>query len=126
MLLDSTLTNTLTIPRYSEPGLWLLRGVVIMDNAGNQRPLDLAAVRALGLPVSFTVEEFPPLRLAISGGIAYVSWPTNAIGFKLQTSANCSNPATWSDVSAHPLEFGEKMVLASPVEAGPRFYRLIK
>ncbi len=126
VLLDSTLTNTLTLPRYSEPGLWLLRSVVIMDNAVNQRPLDLAAVRALGLPVSFTVEEFPPLRLAISGGIAYVSRPANAIGFKLQTSADCSNPAAWSDVSARPLEFGEEIVLASPVEAGPRLYRLIK
>lgn len=124
--LDASFTNSVSLPRYSEPGLWLLRYLAVVDKAGNYRQLDLAAVRNLGLPYSFTVEEFPRLEISRSEGTAIVSWPAYAGGFKLQTCGSLSEAADWSDVLAAPVQIGERLVLASSLAVEQRFYRLIK
>jgi hypothetical protein len=126
VVLETGFTNSMNLPRYSEPGLWLLRYVAITDKAGNHRQLDLATIRNLGLPYSFMVEEFPLLNIALSESTAIVSWPAYASAFVLQTSASCSAAAVWGDVFSAPIQIGEEKIIASPLSAGQRFYRLIK
>jgi hypothetical protein len=126
VVLETGFTNSMNLPRYSEPGLWLLRYVAITDKAGNHRQLDLATVRNLGLPYSFMVEEFPLLNITLSESTAIVSWPAYASGFVLQTSASCSAAAVWGDVLFAPIQIGEEKIIASPLSAGQRFYRLVK
>lgn len=125
-VLDTVFTNTMALPRYSEPGLWLLQYLVIVDKAGNQRQLDLAAVRSLGLPHSFIVEEFPSLKIILSESTAIVSWPASAEGFTIQSSSSAADVAAWSDVLSLPLRIGDQQVIAAPLSPDQRYYRLIK
>jgi hypothetical protein len=124
--LEASFTNTLPLPRYSEPGLWLLRGLTVMDNAGNRRDLDLAAAQSLGLQYSFVVEEFPRLTVNLLNETVIISWPKTATGFRLQSSTTSSEMAAWSDVPQTPLQFEEIEFLAFPRTTEPSFYRLIK
>jgi hypothetical protein len=53
---DGIYTNTIWLPRYSEPGIWSLDSLVLIDAAGNHQQIDLAAALDIGLQTEFTVE----------------------------------------------------------------------
>ena len=67
---DGVYTNTLVLPRYSEPGRWLISGVFMADTLGNRRSMDLADLTRANLAVPLEVEgrgdATPPRLLSLS------------------------------------------------------------
>lgn len=67
---DGVYTNTLVLPRYSEPGRWLIYGVFMADTLGNLRSMDLADLTRANLAVPLEVEgrgdATPPRLLSLS------------------------------------------------------------
>jgi len=53
---DGVYTNTIWLPRYSEPGTWSLEALRLVDAAGNEQQLGLAEFLDRGLPATFTVQ----------------------------------------------------------------------
>jgi uncharacterized repeat protein (TIGR03803 family) len=69
---------------------------------------------------------FVPPRLSILpfGASVIVTWPTNAIGFTLQSTPALLSPVTWSNVSPGPvIVYGQNTVLMSP-SGTQQFFRL--
>jgi hypothetical protein len=66
------------------------------------------------------------LNAGSSGNGLVLSWPTNAVGFTLQSTANLSPPVTWIDSRTTPVVMGAQFALTNPVSGTARFYRLIK
>ena len=58
-------TATLTLPKYTDPGAWVLFDVKLSDRAGNRTTLSPSDVRALArdsaIEVSSVVEKAPPV-----------------------------------------------------------------
>jgi hypothetical protein len=55
--LNATYQDTVTIPQYSEAGVWTLQYFMLFDQVGNQRTLDTAALEAAGFPTTLTITE---------------------------------------------------------------------
>jgi len=51
--LDGTYERKITLPRYSEPGTWILSSVELRDNVGNWKYISGVEVEALGIPTTF-------------------------------------------------------------------------
>lgn len=67
-------------------------------------------------------------RLSVNdiGGQAVLSWPTNAIGFTLQTSTNLNSSANWLDSINAPSIFNGQYRVTNALFGGSKFYRLKK
>ncbi len=70
--------------------------------------------------------SFPPLLTLIP----YVqnvilTWPTNAVGFRVQSATNLNSPAAWTTNSPGPVIIGGQNVVINPVSGPRQFYRLI-
>lgn len=59
--LNGVWQGTLTIPKYSESGLWTVTSLVVFDNAENQLALDTGQLAALGFPTTINVASNPSL-----------------------------------------------------------------
>jgi len=57
--LSGTWSVNTSFPQYSEPGLWSISFVRILDRAGNLRTLSTANIRTLGLNPDFTIVSSP-------------------------------------------------------------------
>lgn len=78
-------------------------GVTLLDEIG---------VFAEGAPVA------PPrLAIAFLGADVEISWPAEAVGYRLQVTDDLANPR-WTDVATRETRAVER------VESGPKFYRL--
>jgi hypothetical protein len=76
---------------------------------------------AFANPINVIVQ--PALFTATSGETLYLSWPTNAPSFMLETSPDLS-PGSWAPIGVPPLRIGDQFVesiIFSPTNA---FYRL--
>jgi len=70
-----------------------------------------------------------PLLSAIlsgSGNQIVLSWPTNFLGFTLQSSPSLGADATWTDFTNAPASAGEDYFMTNTVSATSQFYRLKK
>ena len=65
----------------------------------------------------------PTLAISMSGSLTVLSWPTNAVGYGLQTTPSLTLP-TWQAVTNAPVIVGDRYVLTNawPTPAG--FFRL--
>ena len=68
----------------------------------------------------------PTLNLALLGTQLILSWPTNAIGFTLQSSSDLSSSANWVDSTNPPVIVAGQYVLTNTPSGAVRFYRLKK
>lgn len=67
----------------------------------------------------------PQLTIALSGVNVVLTWPTNAIGFGVQSTTNLVSPADWSSVSSGPiLVTNGQNTVTTPISGSPQFYRL--
>ena len=73
-------------------------------------------------PFSFT----PQLTIIPSGANVILTWPTNVVGFTLQSTTNLVSPAVWSTVSPGPIVIGGQNTVFNPVTGTQKFYRLSK
>jgi hypothetical protein len=67
-----------------------------------------------------------PAQLSItpSGTNVILTWPTNAVGFTLQSTTNLSSPAVWSTNSPAPVVIGGQNVITNPISGAQQYYRL--
>jgi uncharacterized repeat protein (TIGR03803 family) len=77
-----------------------------------------------GTAFAVTLPTSPPLALAPSGSNVLLMWPTNAIGFTLQSTTNLNSSSVWANVSPSPLVVNGQNTVTNPVSGNRVFYRL--
>ncbi len=78
-------------------------------------------------PFFFSVPEpLPPPRLTItlSGTGVVLTWPTNVVGFTLQSTTNLVPPLAWSTNSPAPVVVGGWNTITNPISGPQQFFRL--
>jgi hypothetical protein len=68
----------------------------------------------------------PSLNARPNGNELLLSWPTNAVGFTLQSTADLTPPVTWLDSTSVPGIIGAHFTLTNTTTGDARFYRLRK
>ncbi|MCU0783469.1 MAG: hypothetical protein MUF81_05355 [Verrucomicrobia bacterium] len=85
--------------------------------------------RAIGYSAAlytlFWERTHPPLSILLTGGNVVVSWPTNAIGFTLESTTNMP-AARWASNSTPPAIVSGYYAVSNAISGGARFYRLKK
>jgi len=66
----------------------------------------------------------PSLTMSLSGAGAIIAWPTNALGFNLQSSTNLSPPAVWTVVPGAPSVVNGQNVLTNSIYGTQMYFRL--
>ena len=70
--------------------------------------------------------SFPPLLTLIPYGVNLIlTWPTNAVGFTLQSTTNLGASAVWTTNSPAAVVIGGDNVIINTVAGPQRFYRLL-
>jgi len=68
----------------------------------------------------------PRLTIIRAGANVILTWPTNAAGFTLQSTANLVSPAVWSTNSPAPVVVNGQNTVTNPASSPQKFYRLSK
>ena len=68
----------------------------------------------------------PSLNARPNGNQLILSWPTNAVGFTLQSTINLTPPATWIDSANSPAVIGTQFTVTNTPSGPAQFYRLRK
>jgi hypothetical protein len=90
-----------------------------------------AAQNQNGFDRSFSIDPFffsfalPQLMITAAGNSVILTWPTNAVGFTLQSTTNLASPSAWTTNSLAPIVIGDQNVLTNPTTSSQQFYRLI-
>jgi len=80
-------------------------------------------------PFFFTVPEpLPPpqLTITLAGANVVLTWPTNVVGFTLQSTTNLVSPAVWSTNSPAPVVIAGQNTVTNPITGAQKFYRLVQ
>jgi hypothetical protein len=124
---------------------WTRNGQVLLGVAGDTLTLPSARVSDMGAytarvsnflgwaisPVFFlTVNAVPVPSISIASDPAAnevrLSWPTNSVGFALQSTTNLDSPGSWTDhTNALPV-MGVEFVVTNAISGPSQFYRLRK
>jgi len=72
------------------------------------------------------VQLLPSLTARPNGNELILFWPTNAVGFTLQSTLDLTPPVTWIDSTSVPAVIGAQFALTNTTSGGARFYRLRK
>ena len=78
-----------------------------------------------GYGVVFSLLMQPQLGINASGENVVLTWPTNFVGFSLQSSTNLASQTGWTTVSQAPVVLNDQIILTNPI-SGPQqlFFRL--
>lgn len=104
-------------------------GAMLMTGDENELVCQFFAVSNGGQLVDeFSLkQEKPQLSITrLSPGTNMVSWPTNAVGFVLETRLGLQAGEAWTTVSQPPAVQGDRCVIVAPVDGQPTYYRLRK
>jgi PKD repeat protein/lysophospholipase L1-like esterase len=66
----------------------------------------------------------PELSLAFAGGKLVLAWPTNAVGFVLQSTTNLVPPMQWNPVSSTPAIINGQYTVTNSISDSRMFFRL--
>ncbi len=66
----------------------------------------------------------PQLTITPRGSNVVLSWPTNAVGFNLQSAASTASGALWTNVLPGPVERNGSFIVTNPISGSRQFYRL--
>ncbi len=70
---------------------------------------------------------FPPLLTLIPyRANVILTWPTNAVGFTLQSTTNLVSPAVWSSNCPAPVVIVGQNTITNPTTGAQKFYRLVQ
>jgi uncharacterized repeat protein (TIGR03803 family) len=78
-----------------------------------------------GTIFSLTLPSPPSLTIRAEGSNAILTWPTNSVGFTLQSATNLDGTGMWSPVAAVPVVIKGENTVTNSVSGSPQFYRLI-
>ena len=74
--------------------------------------------------------SFPPLLTLIPYGVPpsgiILTWPTNAVGFTLQSTTNLGSTAGWVTNSPAPIVINGQNTVTNPISGPQQFYRLVQ
>jgi len=70
------------------------------------------------------VPLLPALNARPNGGELILSWPTNAVGFTLQSTPSLTPPVVWFDLTNVPAVGGAQFTVTNTHSGGAQFYRL--
>ncbi len=73
-----------------------------------------------------TVILLPSLNTRPNGNKLILSWPTNAVGFTLQSTRNLNPPVIWIDSATSPVVPGTQFTVTNTTSGSAQFYRLRK
>lgn len=73
----------------------------------------------------FSFNVIPHLTMTLSEENLIVSWPTNSIGFSLQSNTNLASQTGWTTVSPTPVVVNGQNVVTNPIFGKGQFYRLV-
>ena len=76
--------------------------------------------------VIFRISIPVKLNSRVSGNELVLSWPTNALGFTLQSSSDLNSPTNWMDSTNAPAVVGAQFTVTNNLSASAQFYRLKK
>ena len=100
----------------------------ITDQRGRIRPFDFPGVASASGGDSSdigAVEVNPPvLNIVKSLNNVVISWPTNQIGFTLQSAAQLAPPLAWTTVPLDPVIVGSEYKVTTNTASAQQFYRL--
>jgi uncharacterized repeat protein (TIGR03803 family) len=77
-----------------------------------------------GTIYSVTLPVPPPLTIIHSGPNAILTWPTNVVGFTLESTTNLGPSAVWVTNAVLPVILGSQNTVTNPLSAPQQFYRL--
>jgi uncharacterized repeat protein (TIGR03803 family) len=77
-----------------------------------------------GNGVIFAISLPPLLTIIHSGANVILVWPTNAVGFNLQSRSNSLSPQVWAAVSPAPVVVNGQNTVTNPASGTQKFYRL--
>jgi alpha-tubulin suppressor-like RCC1 family protein len=94
---------------------------------GGQILTDVTGVAAGGFhTLVLTGKPLPVLNATPSRGGLVLSWPTNAVGFILQSTPSLAPPIPWMDWSGHATAIGRNFTATVTSSRSAEFYRLRK
>jgi uncharacterized repeat protein (TIGR03803 family) len=76
-----------------------------------------------GTVFALTLPASPPLAITPAGSNVVLTWPSNAVGFVLQSAANLGAASVWGNVSPAPVVVNSQNTVTNPI-SGAHFYRL--
>jgi hypothetical protein len=68
----------------------------------------------------------PSIDARPSGNELILSWPTNAVGFTLQSTFNLTLPVAWDESTNTPAVIGAQFTVTNAMTGSVQFYRLRK
>ena len=68
----------------------------------------------------------PTLLISKSGNLLRLAWPSNTVGFVLESNTDLGNTLGWTTVTLPPLEIANQLVLDVPVGETSTYYRLYR
>ena len=66
------------------------------------------------------------LNSLASGNELVLSWPTNQVGFTLQSALDLNSTTNWIDFTNSPAVVGAQFTVTNTISGGAQFYRLKK
>jgi uncharacterized repeat protein (TIGR03803 family) len=98
----------------------ILSGNTLYGTTSRGGSSGVGTVFSLSLPVP------PQLAIIFSGTKIILTWPTNAIGFILQSTTNLVSSAIWSTNLPSPVVVNGQNSVTNPISGTQQFYRLVQ
>lgn len=77
-----------------------------------------------GTVFALTLPPPPSLAITLVGSNVVLTWPTNAVGFLLQSTTNLGSPLGWQNVSSSPVIVNLQNTVTNSISGKQIFYRL--
>ncbi len=108
----------------ANPNSLILSGNTLYGTANQGGSSGNGTIFSFSLGSAGAVSAPPQLIIISSGSNVVLTWPTNAVGFTLQSTTNLASPSVWSSVSPAPVIVNGKNTVTNAVSGTRKFYRL--
>jgi len=94
--------------------------VTVQDNGGTAN----GGQNSINRSFLVTVIDSPTLHIRRTNNVVVLSWPTNAVGFHLDSRTNLASSTSWTAVTNAPVVKAGQFTVTNSLGSGRRFYRL--
>jgi uncharacterized repeat protein (TIGR03803 family) len=109
----------------TQDGAWPYAGLVQGTDGNFYGTTCYGGTNDNGTVFRLTVVPMPPqLTIIPSGANVILTWPTNAVGFTLQSTTNLGASAVWATNSPGPVVVNGQNTVTNPITGTQKFYRL--